>query len=456
MKEKSSKFALSLENIKFIPFEKYEKYFTFIVDGNRHETSWILADLLSPIVNKYHYEDETINEITIKTGINDIGQKEKENSQHYFLDFLSLANYEEQEIDDIHKRFYSEYFLQLGNIDEYLRLQPEYFESITTENIVDRLKYIYSLPNEIKQNELLNTLTKFASSNFEQITKENLKTLNYEIIEEIIKNPALKLKDEDSLLEFIIDLYRTDFSYSTLFEYVAFKNVSEKVLEKFLSEFNIEHLNSKIWEKICQRLLIQGENNVKEERYEKEKEKRKIIQKDHQSGNEFNGLLRYLSDKTKGNIHDNGTINITSNSISGNCHPKNLVDYQNNESNWYRSEEKTTDAYVCFDFKNLRVQPTSYSIKSFSCSQNDWHLKSWVIEASNDGEQWTKIDEHRNDQTLNGNRIIGTFNIQQKQQFYHFIRLRQTDKNWTNSNYVMKFYLIEFYGKLEELDSSSI
>ena len=92
---------------------------------------------------------------------------------------------------------------------------------------------------------------------------------------------------------------------------------------------------------------------------------------------------------------------------------------------------------------------TSYSIKSYAGYQN-WHnLKNWKIEVSNDGNEWTTIDEHKNDSTLNGDRVIGTFKIQQETQFYRFIRLHQTGQNWANNNY-MVFYCIEFYGKLKE------
>lgn len=34
-----------------------------------------------------------------------------------------------------------------------------------------------------------------------------------------------------------------------------------------------------------------------------------------QEGHEFEGIFKYLTDKTAGNIHDNGTIEFTSNSI---------------------------------------------------------------------------------------------------------------------------------------------
>ena len=52
--------------MKGIPFHKYEKNFTFIVNNKQYETSRFIADILSPIVRQYHYTDESINSITIE------------------------------------------------------------------------------------------------------------------------------------------------------------------------------------------------------------------------------------------------------------------------------------------------------------------------------------------------------------------------------------------------------
>ena len=74
-----------------------------------------------------------------------------------------------------------------------------------------------------------------------------------------------------------------------------------------------------------------------------------------QPQNEFNGIIKYLTDKTGGNIHDNGTIEVTSNSIEGSNHPKNLLD----TCNYYGPEIKEANFWVCFDFKNMEIEITS-------------------------------------------------------------------------------------------------
>ena len=150
-------FSLCFNNVKHIPFEKYEKDFIFIVNNKQYKTSRIFADLLSPIISQYHYIDETIDSITIKYD-NDNTEKGQFNSltNDYFSDFLKLAEFTPKVIDDNHKKHYVQYFLQLGNIDEVRQLQPEYFD-LNPENIIDHLKSSKIVINE-DQNNIYNIL----------------------------------------------------------------------------------------------------------------------------------------------------------------------------------------------------------------------------------------------------------------------------------------------------------
>ena len=115
-------YALNFDNFRNIAISKYDKNFTFIVGDKKLYTSRIIADLLSPIINAYHYSDECINEFTINPS---------SQNDDYFEDFLKLPESEKVELDSNHIKSYSEYFLQLGNTDEFLKLHPAYFEDLT-------------------------------------------------------------------------------------------------------------------------------------------------------------------------------------------------------------------------------------------------------------------------------------------------------------------------------------
>lgn len=458
MENTNINFSLALD-IKSIPLDKYEKDFTFIVNEKRYKTSRFVADLLSPIISKYHFQDETLDEFTIKIDKHD---KKSSKKRDYFQDFLELYKYNGIEIDPNARKHYCEYFLQLGNFNEYLKLQQEYFEGLDSSNVIDRFNELTnnldsSNENEDKEekenkkdntllNNLINTdaingLTNYISSNFDDIDKEKLKTLDKSIIEKIIKSDSLILEEEDSLLNFIIDLYKKDQIYSDLFEYVYFANVKEETLEEFVNCFSLDYINSGIWMKIFQRLIHSKQNQIPVNRYFE-----KVTELSHVCGQEFEGILNYLTQKSGGNIHENGTVEISTNSYNSTNHPKNLVNFQKND--YYQASNSL--ANVLFDFKDKKIQLNAYSIKSKDSSQNNYHLKYWVIEASNDQNQWDKIDERSNNSNLNGSSIVDTFNIKKNENYYRFIRLRETSSNW-NGGYNTYFCCLEFYGKLKEV-----
>ncbi|KAK8854361.1 hypothetical protein M9Y10_016921 [Tritrichomonas musculus] len=461
MESKNTNFSLSFGNMKGIPFHKYEKNFTFIVNNKQYETSRFIADILSPIVRQYHYTDESINSITIECFEQEVtGGQTSSGGNDYFSEFLKLTDFDSKTINETQRKYYIEYFIQLGNIDEYIRLQQETVgDDENADNIIDRLNNLFDRIKHQKNlkmtedakmmaNLQINKMIKFASSHFSEISKEKIKKLPKEMIERLMDEETLRIDEEDSLLNFIIELYEENDEYSHLFEFVKFENLSQEGLKKFIEIFNIEQINSSIWKSICHRLLPSKQMTTKdEERYINQFNE--IHEFEHQANNEFHGIMRYLSDETQGNIHDNGTIEISSNSIlncNENYHPKNVVDYSKN--NWYGSNSTVKDATVLFDFKDSVIQLKSYSIESSRNGQNGYHLRSWVVEVSNDKSNWKVVDSHENDSAFQ-NSSIATFITKDDEEFYRYIRFRQTDKSWANS-YDFVFYFVEFYGSLKK------
>lgn len=443
-------FSLDFHKLKDLPFDKYQNDFTFIVNGKRYQTNRIVADILSPELRNLNFFDSSINEFYINT--TNTNKNENQTDEDYFQDFLKLATFSKVKIDSKSQKFFSNYFLKLGNTDEYLRIQNDLLRTLTIENAIIRLRSIIdnSLKNSNYISEVQNEMIKFIAIHFEEMNHEELKTLDIETLDLILNNKSLKLRDEDSLLEFILSLYEEKSAYSVLFEYVQFTHISENSLLEFFEKFEIQYLNEKIWNSICYRFLL-SKNKSNQLRYKKN-EKNNIIdikEFEFSEHKNFNGIMNYLTKKTEGNINDNGIVEITSNSYVSDFHPKNLVDYQKN--NYYHSKDDG-NAIVSFDFKDMSVQLSSYSIKSNNSKVFGTHLKNWVIEASNDEYNWKTIDCHVDDASLNGPNFISNFKIQQeKNDFYRFVRLRQTGNSWysyCNHNYII-FCFIEFYGKLK-------
>lgn len=80
------KFTLNFNSLKSLPFQNYNKDFTFIVDGKRYQTARIVADILSPKVRKLHFIDSSITEFNIETIDNqELKQKEKEERDFFTI-----------------------------------------------------------------------------------------------------------------------------------------------------------------------------------------------------------------------------------------------------------------------------------------------------------------------------------------------------------------------------------
>ena len=443
-------YSLDIEEFRKIPLEKYEKDFIFVVNGREFHTNRIIADILSPIIMRAHYQDSSFQKFIIKA--EDIEELKESPLETYFDDFLKVGMFSKMTLDSSHQQYFSYYFYALGNIKEYLRLQPTFFEEITINNVIEKIKFISKLlqkfPMEAPNEDIFRNLIDFASQNFEHINKSEMSKLN---IEMILKNKNLQLSNEDSLMEFIINLYEKNHEYSILFENVIFTNLTNGMIEKFISIFDIEFLGTNTWISICKRLLLTPTKNIESATRYNEKENSSIEFK-FDENNKFNGIIKYLSKKTNGNILENGTVGITTNSQDEDCPLKNLVDLDSNH--YYRSVENPL-AIITFDFKDRFVQLTNYSIKTGTWNTNGGHLKDWIIEGSMDGNKYDEIDSRKNDSSLNGKQNSSSFEVQHKEaKFYHFIRLRQTGPTWWNNSksYINRFEItnIEFFGFLKE------
>ena len=169
-------FSLDTKNFKNIPLHKYTSDFTFLVNGKEYKTNRFIADILSPIIREYHFSDETINEFSFNI------DKSDEFNNDFFLDFLNLARFTNQKVDQIRKKYYSICFLKLGNIEEYLRILPEFTEELSIDNIIELIDYISSFSSvtfheensQIKSQMIKNRkqIITYIAKNFEYIDKE--------------------------------------------------------------------------------------------------------------------------------------------------------------------------------------------------------------------------------------------------------------------------------------------
>ena len=163
-------------------------------------------------------------------------------------------------------------------------------------------------------------------------------------------------------------------------------------------------------------------------------------------GQELSGIFEYLTSSTKGNIHDNRTINISASSNYGGD-PRNLCDFNDLSSNsaWSNDEEEAT---LLFDFKLKRVKLTNYTLHT---TDSGCHPMSWVVECSNNLNDWFTRDERNNEVIMNKNNFCHTFKCQrQSNEFYRYVRIRTTCESWDDDfYYYFEISAVEFFGCLK-------
>jgi hypothetical protein len=171
-----------------------------------------------------------------------------------------------------------------------------------------------------------------------------------------------------------------------------------------------------------------------------DEEKRKAVERAN-GAKSLNGIISHLTKKHGGNVQEKGIVTITSK--SGLEDPKNaLKNVADLTSQSLIGSENAPGQWVCWDFHEMRIHPTHYTIWTA-------FLKSWVVEGSLDGSSWTGIDRQTDKQDFKTGVNTGSFAISKWVEF-RFIRLTQTDKRHYVSDDELALRAVEFFGALFE------
>jgi hypothetical protein len=157
------------------------------------------------------------------------------------------------------------------------------------------------------------------------------------------------------------------------------------------------------------------------------------------------GIISYLTRKHCGHVMDRNVISITASSVhNSQSYPlRHLADFEN--QSLFLTEDKP-NSWICYDFKNILVNLTHYSVRSRR-DADCHHLRSWILEGSIDCESWIEMDHQENNASLNSQGAISTFIISSSIDF-RYIRLRQIGMNSNGSHYLI-VNSIEFFGILK-------
>lgn len=438
--EQQNQVYLKLSSILNVPIQIYEKDFSFIVNGKEFKTSRLISDLLSPVISRIHINDPTFDTFVINT-----------NQNGDFSHILNLTNFKSVNIAEEEIPFFSEVIEALGSGSIEHHFENDNIE-ITSDNILNFIKKHEKLN---KNNcELFSKEIEFVSSHFFELCEqqgEDMKELSISTLLRILNNDHLRLKSEDQLLKFINDLNSKNSKYSILYETVLFINVTSNSMKEFLSVFEVSEMTGGTWNELSKRLCKEIEKkqeqneSQREERYIEDDEESEAVIFEYAEDKVFKGIFNHFQEKTGGQIEKE--INFTASSVfSDSFHPQNVASFEN-QNKVFRSGNSENN-WICFDFKEHRVVPTHYTIKSRKCRPNDIHPRSWVVEGSADESSWETIDAESNCSYLNGRNLVHTFALNHpKTTKFRYIRMRCTGPDWSNTYYLM-LDSFEIYGRL--------
>ena len=159
----------------------------------------------------------------------------------------------------------------------------------------------------------------------------------------------------------------------------------------------------------------------------------------------LDGIIAQLTRECGGNIHQKGVVEVTASGNWGDDQSKveHVVELGTNSR---LATTMVSDSWIRYDFKDRRVAPTSYSIRSHDVA----YPRSWVLEVSSDGNDgsWQIVDRRDNNFDLNVSHVTRNFAISNRPSgSFRFIRLRQTGPNHRGDG-VLEITSLEIFGTL--------
>lgn len=479
----SKAFILSSSGLKNIIFKNTKSFddtedFRFIFGDEELKTNYLFAEFISPRVSQIHQIDPTINYINMKS------IKRIDKSILKCVDELSRGNSIEvtkENIDGL-----QQISIVLGNAELFSKINELFDGQNEEEQIEKTLLSLQFIENEmfVPSSQLYNqceTIIDFIANHFYLIEEEKLLKIPKNILYSILCNQKLKLKNEDSLFDFINKLFEennnsnndNDDEYPSkteFYETIEFTSLSEEKMNEFLLNFDSNDMTKTLWSKLVKCFYLNQEivSKVKtveermslhQTRYSKfdvenkeENEKYITIEYDNDQNNRFKGIITKLGRGDPSNVNKEKIIDVSF-SYNGNLqqHQANLFDF-NDDKKYFHSEDKP-NSWVCYDFKERKVKLSHYSIRSHGVSgKTNNRMKTWVIEGSNDNNKWEIIDKRENEESVVDVSASNTFKINENtptNDFYRYIRIRQTAVNSNNNNYLV-LPMMEFFGTIHE------
>jgi hypothetical protein len=418
--------TLSAKGLGNIPMDSQPNEFEFTAGKRSYRCPIFVAEFLSPKIASLRLLDQTVT--SYRVGVED--------PDGSFANFLALGRGATIDMTTENYYFYLAVCSELCNEELCSIIESHYLIDLTINNVCHVLetKVLHGFD---RRREI-----GFIAAHFSEISESQLLQLTLDQLIDVLSHDGLRIKDEDWLYDFIARNFRADSRFAVLFENVAFEFLSAESIMDFIKSDIFTYMSFPIWNSVCHRLMLKVEPKVKNTNRYWIKSTEIPLNPDYP----LRGIIFTLSQRCGGNVSDHNLVNVSASSNSSGYKVQDVADL---ESDVKFATRDVPNSWICYDFKDFRIRPTGYSIRSqYDTGSGNCHLRSWVIESSDDGILWTEIDKRQNNNDLNGQNLTKCFHIERSQKC-RCIRLRQTGKSHSNNDLIF-ISSFEIFGVLYE------
>ena len=413
-----------LASVSEVPLEKD---FIFIVDGKEYQCNKFIACCISQNVLNLLKNDPTITSMKLEV---------RDKNGIFERIMLSSQGQKVKFTDDENEQLF-QISIQLGNQQLIDYSAKQALKSLTIENCFATLNYFLQIG--IPTDNIID----FISQRLDQIPIQDIPPVSLPVMKKIISKKPLQMTFQ-SLIEWINRYtFKNGDEYAELIDSIDFSSISSVDYVKLAS-----HCTNQA---VKMRYISNNIDNITKGIEEVEK-KTKVVSMtfEAQSNGSVLGIFSYLTQMSGSNIVKNMLIGMYA-ETNAQFLPD-LVELTGTRKNkHYKNEpvEGQKNAYILFDFHQMRVTVKAYTIVSCYCIEPGCEPKSWEILGSEDMENWYVLDKVTDSDELVGRYKKNTFTCKGEMANVRYIKYVQLQNHFNNS--IIHLSGFEFFGTLTNI-----
>jgi hypothetical protein len=234
--------SLSAKGLKRLETVNHHRDFQFIVGHDRYTCPSFVAEFLSPRITSLRCQDITVDDFSI----------EAKDSDHQFGTLLSVGYGREVSMSPRAIGFVRSVCAELGNSELFEKTLRQNDGEITVNELKARMALLASVDGSFDCG------IRFLSSHFHLLSVSDFDHVSVSVLESILSDQALVVRDEDSVFEVVYRRACKDASYLPLLEFVRFEFVTADCLKRAvdLISGSLDSLTFGIWSSLRNRLTL--------------------------------------------------------------------------------------------------------------------------------------------------------------------------------------------------------